>query len=170
MRITRLLAAAGVGVLLPLVAYASEVAVADLVGTDGKSRGQVTLTEGPNGVLIQVRAANLAVGEHGFHIHETGSCAPDFSAAGGHYTPGGSGHGFMHPDGPHAGDLPNIHAGATGNARADVFTDAVTLAADADNTLFDADGSAIIVHEGRDSYGAEAGAGGREACGVIERQ
>ena len=170
MRIARLLAAAGTAALLPLAAQAAEVAVADLVGADGQPRGQVTLTEGPNGVLVQVRAANLTVGEHGFHIHETGECAPDFSAAGGHYNPGGAGHGLMHPEGPHAGDLPNIHAGATGSARADVFTDAVTLAEGADNTLFDADGSAIIVHESPDSYGAEAGAGGREACGVIERQ
>ena len=170
MRITRLLATAATAALVPLAAQSADMAVADLVGTDGKARGQVTLTEGPNGVLVQVRAANLDVGEHGFHIHQTGSCEPDFGAAGGHYNPADSGHGFLHPDGPHAGDLPNIHAGATGNAHADVFTDAVTLAADADNTLFDDDGSAIIIHENPDSYGAEAGAGGRVACGVIERQ
>ena len=32
-----------------------------------------------------------------------------------------------------------------------------------------ADGSAIIVHEKPDTYGEDAGAGGRVACGVIAR-
>ena len=54
-------------------------------------------------------------------------------------------------------------------ARADVFTGKITLAADADTTVFDADGSAIIIHAQPDSYGAEPGAGDRVACGVIER-
>lgn len=170
MRLRNTLAAATAAALLPLAAQAADVAVANLVGPDGQARGTVTLTEGPNGVLVQVRAANLDIGEHGFHIHETGACAPDFGAAGGHYNPAGSGHGFMHEDGSHAGDLPNIHADAVGGANADAFTDAVTLAEGADNTLFDADGSAIIIHENRDSYGEAAGAGGRVACGVIERQ
>jgi len=170
MRLRTILAATGAALLMPLGAQATEVAVADLIGPDGKARGTVTLTEGPNGVLIQLRATNLEVGEHGFHIHETGACAPDFGAAGGHYNPDGAGHGLMHPDGPHAGDLPNIHAGAIGSANADVFTDAVTLAEGAPNTLFDADGSAIIIHENPDSYGAEAGAGGRVAREAVERR
>lgn len=169
MRFRTILAAATTA-LVPLSLQAAETAVAELIGPDGQARGTVTLSEGPNGVLIQVRAANLALGEHGFHIHQTGACAPDFGAAGGHYNPDGSGHGLMHEGGPHAGDLPNIHADATGGAKADVFTDAVTLAEGAANTLFDADGSAIIIHESPDSYGAEAGAGGRVACGVIERR
>jgi len=62
-----------------------------------------------------------------------------------------------------------IYAGADGAARADYFTAAVTLDADADLSLFDADGSAIIIHENPDTYGEDAGAGGRVACGVITR-
>lgn len=176
MRIPGLLAAASAAAsalavaLLPFAASAADVAVAELEAPDGTDMGTVTLTEGPNGVLVRLRATNLALGEHGFHIHETGACAPDFGAAGGHFDPAGKGHGLMNPDGPHAGDLPNIHAGATGSASADVFTDAVTLAEGAKNTLFDEDGSAIIVHANPDSYAAEAGAGGRVACGVIERR
>lgn len=166
----RTILAAATAALVPLSVQAAETAVAELIGPDGQARGTVTLSEGPNGVLIQLRAANLAMGEHGFHIHETGACAPDFGAAGEHYNPAGAGHGLMHEGGPHAGDLPNIHADVAGGASADVFTDAVTLAEGADNTLFDSDGSAIIIHESPDSYGAEAGAGGRVACGVIERR
>ena len=144
-------------------------ASASLAGADGAAMGTVTLTQGPNGVLIEADVQGLSPGAHGFHIHSVGACTPDFSAAGGHYAPGGEGHGLMHEDGSHAGDLPNIHAGADGAARADYFTDAVTLDEDADHSLFDDDGSAIIVHAKPDSYGEDPAAGDRVACGVIVR-
>ena len=79
------------------------------------------------------------------------------------------GHGFMDTEGQHAGDMPNIYAGADGTARADYFHTAITLAEGANTSLFDDDGSAIIVHEKPDSYGADPGAGDRVACGVITR-
>ena len=155
--------------LLPAAALAAETATATLAGADGSEMGTVTLAQGPKGVLVSADVRGLAPGAHGFHIHETGSCAPDFAAAGGHYNPGGSGHGTLDAGGYHAGDLPNIHAAADGSARADYFTADVTLADGAPNSLFDADGSAIVIHENPDSYGADAGAGGRVACGVINR-
>lgn len=145
-------------------------AVAVMSGPDGAAMGTVELTQGPNGVLISADVFGLAPGPHGFHIHAVGACAPDFSAAGGHFNPEGIGHGFMDADGSHAGDLPNIHAGDDGAARADHFTSKVTLAAGAEESLFDEDGSAVIIHAQPDSYGAEPGAGDRAACGVIERQ
>ena len=144
-------------------------ASATLTGPDGAAMGTVTLTQGPNGVLIAADVHGLSPGPHGFHIHGVGACSPDFTAAGGHFAPGGEGHGFMHEDGTHAGDLPNIHAGADGAARADVFSDAVTLARNSDDSLFDDDGSAIIIHARPDSYGEDPGAGDRVACGVIVR-
>lgn len=144
-------------------------AVASMSGPDGLPMGTVALEQGPNGVLISADVKGLTPGPHGFHIHSVGACTPDFSAAGGHFAPTDHGHGFMHADGSHAGDLPNIYAGTDGAARADVFSDQVTLAADAETSLFDSDGSAIIIHAKPDSYGAEPGAGDRVACGVIER-
>ena len=144
-------------------------ASATLAGPDGAPMGEVTLTQGPNGVLIAADVHGLSPGAHGFHIHGVGACTPDFAAAGGHFNPGGEGHGFMHEDGSHAGDLPNIHAGADGAARADVFSAAITLAEDRDGSLFDDDGSAIIIHAKPDSYGADPAAGDRVACGVIVR-
>ena len=144
-------------------------AVASMSSAEGLPMGTVTLTQGPNGVLISADVGDLTPGPHGFHIHSVGACTPDFSAAGGHFAPTDHGHGFMHPDGSHAGDLPNIYAGSDGTARADVFTDQITLAADAETSVFDADGSAIIIHAKPDSYGAEPGAGDRVACGIIER-
>ncbi len=146
-----------------------QTAVASMSGPDGNPMGRVVLTQGPNGVLISAEITGLAPGPHGFHIHGIGACTPDFSAAGGHFDPNDEGHGFMHEESWHPGDLPNIHAGDDGIARTDYFADRVSLAADADGSLFDADGSAIIVHAGPDSYGAEPGAGDRVACGVIER-
>ena len=50
---------------------------------------------------------------------------------------------------------------------ADYFTADVTMAEGAANSLFDADGSAMIIHAGPGSYGDAAGAGARIACGVI---
>ena len=144
-------------------------AVAVMRGSDGAAMGKVDFTQGPNGVLVSADLYGLAPGPHGFHLHAVGACAPDFSAAGGHFDPEGIGHGFMsNPDGSHAGDLPNIHAGADGAARADYFTSKVALGGDSSASLLDSDGSAVIVHAGPDSYGADPGAGARVACGVIE--
>ena len=145
------------------------IATAVMQGPDGTDMGTVTLEQGPQGVLVTADLTGLAPGVHGFHIHETGSCSPDFSAAGDHFSLAGVEHGYMNPNGQHLGDMPNIYAAADGTARADVFNGAVTLADGADNSVFDAGGSAIIVHEKGDTYGADAGAGGRVACGVIVR-
>ncbi len=142
---------------------------AALAAPDGEMLGEVTLTQTPTGVLISAEVTGLSPGAHGFHIHGVGACSPDFTAAGGHFAPGGEPHGFLHEDGPHAGDLPNIHAGADGNARADYFTAAITLEAGPEHSLFDEDGSAFIVHADPDDYLDAASAGVWIACGVIER-
>ena len=141
-------------------------ATAEMRGPDGDSMGTVTIIQGPRGLLIQARLTGVPEGWHGFHIHETGSCDPDFSAAGGHYDPTGIGHGVLHEGGHHPGDTVNIYAHSDGVANADQYTVDATLGAGT-TTLFDADGSAIIVHEGPDSYGADPAAGARIACGVI---
>ena len=145
-------------------------ATAAIMGKDGEAMGMVTLTQGPQGVLVSANLSGLPPGGHGFHIHAVGSCAPDFSAAGSHFGPGEESHGFLHSTDMHAGDLPNVYAHADGTARADVFTADVTLASDDARSLFDSDGSAIVIHEKPDAYGEDVGsAGARIACGVIQR-
>ena len=144
-------------------------ATAAMASPDGDAMGTVTLTQTYHGVLVSADVDGLTPGGHGFHIHTVGTCAPDFAAAGDHFNPGDVGHGYNNPDGVHAGDLPNIYANADGIARADYFTTAITLDDGAGHSIFDADGSAIIIHEKPDTYGADAGAGGRLACGVIQR-
>ena len=99
------------------------------------------------------------------------------SVAGDHFDPTDAEHGFIHAawsrggsGGGHGGDLPNIYAASGGTARADFFTVGITLDEGPRHSVFDADGSAIIVHERPDSYGQyESDTGTRVACGVIMR-
>ena len=162
-----IVALAGCGSGSPGPSGVGTKAVAEMMSPEGNAMGTVVMEQGPNGVLVSADITGLEPGPHGFHIHETGSCSPDFAAAGDHFAPGGREHGYMNARGDHAGDMPNIYAASDGTAKADAFNDAITLPAGPDNSVMDADGSAIIIHEKGDTYGEDAGAGGRVACGVI---
>ncbi|KPQ38381.1 MAG: Cu/Zn superoxide dismutase [Porphyrobacter sp. HL-46] len=143
----------------------------DLRTADGQSAGTATFTQARHGVIITLDLRNLTPGPHGLHIHETGACTPDFKAAGGHYNPIDSEHGFDSEGGYHVGDLPNISVAADGVARGDIFVPQVSLTGPENDrypfTLQDADGSAIMVHARADDYRNMASSGERAACGVI---
>ncbi len=126
--------------------------MAPIMNVDGDELGTVTLTQGPSGVAMDIDVTGLEPGEHGMHFHETGVCtAPDFKeSAGGHFNPMDKEHGLDNPEGHHAGDLENLEVDEDGNAKVTITTDAVTLEAGADNSLVDADGTALIIHEGAD--------------------
>ena len=119
---------------------------------------------------VNVQVQGLSTGLHGIHIHAVGSCvAPTFASAGGHYNPLAHQHGLENPNGPHAGDLPNLIVDETGHGRLQARTDRVTLTAGT-ATLLDGDGSAFIIHANRDDQVTDAGNGGsgaRIACAVI---
>src|SRR5947199_7050660 len=67
------------------------------------------------GTRISVDVEGLTTGEHGIHIHETGRCdPPDFESAGSHFNPFSTEHGLENPNGPHAGDMPNLVVGNNG--------------------------------------------------------
>jgi Cu-Zn family superoxide dismutase len=140
------------------------------VDASGASVGWLRLTEDRRGdVHVNVHVKGLAAGLHGTHIHAVGSCTPTFAAAGGHYNPLGHQHGLDNPNGPHAGDLPNLIVNESGIGHLDASTDRVTLSEGA-ATLFDADGSAFIIHANPDDQVTDAGNGGsgaRIACAVI---
>ena len=157
--------AAGLSVLASTASCAA-TAQAVMKGPDGRAMGTVTLKQTPHGILISADMKGLSPGAHGFHVHAVGACGPNFKAAGGHFNPDGKGHGFTEK-GPHAGDNPNIFANAGGAVRADILNDRIALTKGPKNSLFDTDGSAIIVHAKADTYGEKPGAGGRVACGVI---
>ena len=150
-------------------------AEATLTAPSGDTIGTVRFLQTASGVLVMADIEGLPPGGHAFVIHEFGACTPDFAAAGDHFNPTGAEHGFVHSAWKrseaaeaHGGDLPNIYAAPNGIARADFFTVGVTLDKGPNHSVFDADGSAIIVHELPDSYGAsEPDTGARLACGVI---
>lgn len=156
------------------VAHAQDrQASATMMNAEGNEAGTVTFAETPSGVLhIIVEMTGMPPGAHGFHIHETGECDPEggFESAGGHYVgDDDNAHGIMNPEGPHAGDLPNVHVGQDGVLKIEYFTDELSISGD-DSPLMDEDGSAVVVHGSPDDYESQPSgeAGDRIACGVIE--
>ena len=130
-------------------------ATARMKDVDGDFVGVVRL-EATKGGKVEVQAkVNDVVPRgqfHGFHLHTTGKCDPDavdpatdkvvpFFSAGGHFNPTSEDHG------EHAGDFPVLLVMENGQAREKFKTDRFKL-----SQLFDKDGSAVIIHEGRDNY------------------
>ena len=158
-------------VSLPCAAWAKEfMALIEATQSDSKINGIVLLTEKKSGVLIEASVNHLAPGKHGFHVHENGSCADAGKAAGGHFNPDHTQHGYMPKKGmahSHPGDMGNLDAGPDGHAVARVFLKGVTLKEGKYAVL----GKAIIVHENADDFSQPTGnAGGRVACGLIEEK
>ena len=174
-------------------------ATARMKDVDGDFVGVVRF-EAKKGGKVEVQAkVNDVVPRgqfHGFHLHTTGKCDPKavdpatdkvvpFFSAGGHFNP------TSDPHGEHAGDFPVLLVMENGQAREKFVTDRFKL-----SQLFDKDGSAVIIHEGRDNYAnipattdgekryhshledvfgpdsltkATGDAGGRFACGVVRK-
>ncbi len=166
---------------LPPVGAAS--ASAALRTAAGTSAGTVTLRQLADRIEVRGTITGLTAGFHGIHLHTVGSCdgstTPPFTSAGGHLVGGGGSHGS------HGGDLPALRVRADGTVNLDVDSSAVSM-----DTLFDADGAALVVHAAPDNlaniptryrHGAlgagETGpdaatlatgdSGGRTLCGVV---
>lgn len=159
-------------------------AKAVLLDATGANRGTVWLQEEDGMVNVRAVVSGLTPGFHGFHIHAVGTCDPSipagqtspFTSAGGHFNPSGATHAS------HAGDQPVLLVNADGTASSRFASDRYEV-----GDLFDADGSALIVHAFADNYAnistrysaagvpgpdaatlATGDAGGRVLCGVIE--
>ena len=155
---------------LATVSAAAQTAKANLRNAEGKEVGSAALTQTPAGVLITLSVKGLPAGEHAFHVHAVGKCEPPFTTAGGHFNPEKKKHGMMASDGPHAGDMPNLHVPTSGELAVDVLNAAVTLEKGKANSLFGPEGTALIIHAGKDDYKTDptGEAGGRIACGLVE--
>ena len=146
------------------------IASATLTLGNGIPAGNAQLLASGNRVTLAVAVTGLSEGSHGFHLHTTGECKrPDFQSAGGHLNPLNKEHGSLNPAGKHVGDLPNLEVGAGGTGSTTVDLEGSRAALE--DWLFDADGTAIVVHAGPDDYRSDpAGdAGSRVACGVLKR-
>jgi len=144
---------------------------------DGENiSGKATLveeasTEGLKQVRVRVEIEGLPDGQHAIHIHEAGVCQPCGDAKG-HFDPGPNSN--SNPDGNHPfhmGDLINVDVKG-GKGVMETVTNRVTLSP-GPLSVFDADGSAFIIHDGADSYCPEGvvkgcAGGSRAACGVIK--
>ncbi len=135
----------GVAALATMSAGASSSSANGILrDVSGTRMGAARLfTMGDGKILVQVSVSGLTPGFHGFHIHTIGSCDASgiFVSAGGHFNPGATTHGS------HAGDQPVILVNADGTGMARFATDRYVI-----GDLFDADGSAFIVHAAADNY------------------
>lgn len=144
---------------------------AELVDGQGKKIGSAVLTQEAGGVRVALEASGLSPGRHAFHIHTVGQChGPDFKSAGGHFNPFGKKHGLKNPDGPHAGDLPNITVGDDGRVRVEVLASQVTLG-EGKHSLFQPGGTCLMIHAKADDEMTDptGNAGDRVACGTVMR-
>lgn len=148
-------------------------ATAIMRDANGSTVGLATFNQDAGGpVSVNVNVSGLTPGLHGIHIHERGICVgPSFTSAGGHYNPLAKEHGLNNPNGPHAGDLPNLEVGTNGTGYLSTNTNLVTLSP-GPTTLFTANGTALIVHEGPDDQmtNPAGNSGARVVCGVVERR
>jgi Cu-Zn family superoxide dismutase len=154
------------------------MAHANIRGANGLT-GTATLYEianSANGHMIQIilTVEHAPPGMHGLHIHAVGKCEePNYTSAGGHYDPGPAGNPDPDVNHPyHMGDLPNLTVGANGVGNMNAYTTRVTMGGP--TGLFDADGSALVIHANLDPLvsgpaGSGISGGPRIACGVIER-
>jgi len=137
----------------------------------GRTVGTAVFTETSAGMRITFSGTGLPAGPHGIHVHAVGQCeGPEFTSAGGHFNPANRQHGTRNPQGPHAGDLPNLMAAANGAASYSATNAMMSLGA-GPNSLFDADGSSLVIHASADDEVTDptGNSGGRLACGTIIR-
>ncbi len=149
---------------------ATPIGSATILDRQGAQIGTARLYSLGGEVTLNASFSGLGEGVHAVHLHTTGDCsAGDFTSAGGHLNPGGNQHGTRNPQGAHLGDMPNVTIGADGSGTMSTVLRGTREAIEA--AVFDADGTAIVVHEGVDDYRSDpsGAAGGRIACGVVTR-
>jgi Cu-Zn family superoxide dismutase len=147
-----------------------EVGRAILQQAGGQPAGTARMLSNGTEVTLSLALSGLTPGLHGVHLHMAGRCeGPTFASAGAHLNPTGHQHGSANPAGAHLGDLPNAVIGAAGSGS--LSASLVGSPAEVLSALFDADGTAIVVHADPDDYRTDpsGNSGTRIACGVLTR-
>ncbi len=162
---------------VPLVTQAPATrATAEIKGSGITGKAELVERKQGTGTVVDVTVTltGLKPGQHGVHLHAVGKCEPDFAAAGGHFDPGPASNPDPDANHPyHMGDLPNLEAAASGAATLKAVTTRVTVSP-GPLSIFDADGTAIIIHgnpdqgiTGEPKSGVSGGP--RVACGVFTK-
>ena len=141
------------------------LATAAMTDAAGRQVGRATVREVAGGLRVTLDVRAMVPGTHGAHLHTAGRCdRPGFESAGPHWNPAATKHGTMNPQGPHAGDLPNLIVGPDGRGTLGVVLAGATMA-----ELLDADGAAMLVHAAADDLMTDpsGNSGARIACGVV---
>lgn len=144
----------------------------EFVDNAGEVVGHASLEQGQAGVAINLQITDLPEGWKAIHIHAVGDCddhGEGFQASGGHLNPDDVKHGYLNPEGPDAGDLPNFFVSSDGTAKAEMFNDRASLDGSVGAEILDDDGAALVIHENPDDHASQpiGGAGDRIACGVV---
>lgn len=147
----------------------SNLATAQLSNAEGRPVGTAVVYRRAGETTVSVTITGTPGAVQGLHLHAVGKCEAPFTSAGPHLNPGAHQHGKDNPQGAHLGDLPNItiDKAGLGTASASLGLDGAAIDAD----LFDADGTAIVLHAAADDYRTDpsGNSGARVACGVLKR-
>jgi Cu-Zn family superoxide dismutase len=142
-------------------------AIAVLHPTAGnKVSGTVTFTPVGDGVQVHAEITGLTPGKHGFHVHEFGDCsAADAASAGAHFNPTNQPHAGPDAAARHEGDMGNVEADASGNAKLDYVDNQISLTSGAKSVI----GRSVVVHAKPDDLKTQPSgdSGARIACGAI---
>jgi superoxide dismutase, Cu-Zn family len=131
----------------------------------GKASGTVRFYQFEEKVRVVAKVRGLAPGrEHGFHIHEAGSCG-QVQGPGAHFNPFGGRHGHFSSGNRHAGDLPALKADQRGASALEIDLDLITVSPGPGSIV----GRSLAVHAGPDDYRSQpsGNSGAAIACAVI---
>ena len=145
------------------------IANGELVRTDRTVAGRAELRQTGDGLAVRIVASGFEPGVRALHLHQQGRCeGPTFTSAGAHLNPHGRTHGQLSETGRHLGDLPNLEVPNGGTI--DVTSRIEGSLAAILPHIFDADGTAVMIHAGADDYRSDptGGAGARIACAILQ--
>ena len=158
--------------LIGTLGLSAQMKHVDVKDTKGNVIGMAMISPAKGGgVSIDLTLKGLSPGEHGVHLHEVAKCeGPSYKSAGAHFNPTKKQHGLSNPDGPHAGDMPNVTAAANGSVQTTITNKNVTMGSEA-NSIFAGGGTALIIHEKADDLKSQpsGNAGNPIACGAITK-